>query len=96
MVQKITSRPGQEAYLTGPNETLSIPMIGASVISDGDVVVRTTDGKSVALVSGATTRQFLTLRTCLQAELNLYSQSHLQVMKVNLHSSQAFLWCNYE
>ena len=58
MVQKITSRPGQEAYLTGPNETLSIPMIGAGVISDGDVVVRTTDGKSVALVSGATPTRF--------------------------------------
>ena len=47
MVQKITARPGQEAYLTGPNETLSIPMIGSGVIMDGQVVARTTDGKSV-------------------------------------------------
>jgi hypothetical protein len=58
MVQKITSRPGQEAYLTGPNETLSIPMIGAGVIKDGEVVARTTDGKSVQAVAGATLKRF--------------------------------------
>lgn len=58
MVQKITSRPGQEAYLTGPNETLSIPMVGSGFISDGDVVVRTTDGKSVQAVAGAVPTRF--------------------------------------
>lgn len=58
MVQKITSRPGQEAYLTGPNETLSIPMIGSGVIKDGEVVARTTDGKSVQAVVGATLKRF--------------------------------------
>jgi hypothetical protein len=58
MVQKITSRPGQEAYLTGPNETLSIPMIGSGVIADGQVVARTTDGKSVQAVVGETPKRF--------------------------------------
>lgn len=58
MVQKITSRPGQEAYLTGPNETLSIPMIGSGVLVDGQVVARTTDGKSVQAVAGATLKRF--------------------------------------
>jgi hypothetical protein len=58
MVQKITSRPGQEAYLTGPNETLSIPMIGLGFIKDGEVVARTTDGKSIQAVTGDTLKRF--------------------------------------
>ncbi len=45
MVQQITARPGQKAYLVGPEEILSIPMIGSGTLSDGDTVVRTTDGK---------------------------------------------------
>lgn len=58
MVQKITARPGQEAYLAGPNETLSIPMAGEGVIVDGQVVARTTDGKSAQAVAGATLKRF--------------------------------------
>lgn len=58
MAQQITARPGQKAYLVGPEEILSIPMTGSGTLSDGDTVVRTTDGKSVAAVAGATPTRF--------------------------------------
>lgn len=58
MVQQITARPGQKAYLAGPEEVISVLVSGNTVLKDGDVVVRSTDGKSVVAVAGAAPTRF--------------------------------------
>ena len=58
MVKQITARPGQKAYLVGPEEVISVLVSGDTVLKDGDVVVRTTDGKSVMAVASATPARF--------------------------------------
>lgn len=58
MVQQITARPGQKGDLIGPEDILQLHATGASLFNDGDVVVRTTDGKGFAAVAGATPTKF--------------------------------------
>ncbi|MFC2998211.1 hypothetical protein ACFODO_23760 [Acinetobacter sichuanensis] len=50
--------PGMRARLHMPEEILSLPVSGSTVLSDGDVVVQSTDGKTVSAVVGATNTKF--------------------------------------
>lgn len=52
------SLPGLKAHLNGPEDILSLPVSGAALVNDGDVVVRTTDGKTVTAVAGVTPTKF--------------------------------------
>ena len=54
MVQQLNAVVGQRGRLTAKEVVLSLPLSGLTLVNDGDVVVRTTDGKSVTAVSGAT------------------------------------------
>lgn len=46
------------ARLHMPEEILSLPVAGNTVLSDGEVVVQSTDGKTVTAVTGATNTKF--------------------------------------
>ena len=50
--------PGMRARLHMPEEILSLPVSGSTVLSDGDVVVQSTDGKTVSAVMSATNTKF--------------------------------------
>lgn len=52
------SIPGMRARLHMPEEILSLPVSGTSVLSDGEVVVQTSDGKTVTAVTNATNKKF--------------------------------------
>lgn len=58
MVKQIDQLPGMKARLNGPEDILSIHVAGDTVFTDGEVVVRNTDGKTVSAVSGATNTKF--------------------------------------
>lgn len=58
MVQQLNAVVGQRGRLTAKEVVLSLPLSGLILVNDGDVVVRTTDGKSVTAVSGATPTRF--------------------------------------
>ncbi|MCY6389785.1 hypothetical protein OXU89_20190, partial [Acinetobacter baumannii] len=45
-------------HLIGPEDILSLPVAGTGLVNDGDVVVRSTDGKTVSAVTGATNTKF--------------------------------------
>ncbi|MFH3860347.1 structural cement protein Gp24 [Acinetobacter nosocomialis] len=50
--------PGMRARLHMPEEILSLPVAGTGVVSDGEVVVQSADGKTVSAVTGATNTKF--------------------------------------
>lgn len=58
MVKQYDAAPGMKFHLIGPEDILSLPVGGASLVNDGDVVVRSTDGKTVSAVTGATNTKF--------------------------------------
>ena len=58
MVQQLNAVVGQRGRLTTKEVVLSLPLSGLVNVNDGDVVVRTTDGKSVKSVTGATPTRF--------------------------------------
>lgn len=58
MVQQINAVVGQRGRLTTKEVVLSLPLSGLVPVNDGDVVVRTTDGKSVKSVAAATPTRF--------------------------------------
>ena len=58
MVQQITARPGQKADLLGPEDILQLHVTGNTLVNDGDVVVRNTDGQGVSAVAGAANTKF--------------------------------------
>ena len=58
MVQQLNAVVGQRGRLTAKEVVLSLPLSGLTLVNDGDVVVRTTDVKSVTAVSGATPTRF--------------------------------------
>lgn len=58
MVQQLNTVVGQRGRLTTKEVVLSLPLSGLVNVNDGDVVVRTTDGKSVKSVTGATPTRF--------------------------------------
>ena len=58
MVQQYDTAPGLKAHLNGPEDILSLPVSGTTLVNDGDVVVRNTDGKTVSAVAGATNTKF--------------------------------------
>ncbi|RZG48072.1 structural cement protein Gp24 [Acinetobacter wuhouensis] len=53
-----TAIPGMRARLHMPEEILSLPVSGNTLLSDGDVVVQSTDGKTVLAVADATNKKF--------------------------------------
>lgn len=58
MVKQYDAAPGMKFHLIGPEDILSLPIAGTSLVNDGDVVVRSTDGKTVSAVIGATNTKF--------------------------------------
>jgi len=58
MVKQYDAAPGMKFHLIGPEDILSLPVAGSSLVNDGDVVVRSTDGKTVSAVTGATNTKF--------------------------------------
>lgn len=58
MVQQLNAVVGQRGRLTAKEVVLSLPLSGLVLVNDGDVIVRTTDGKSVTAVAGATPTRF--------------------------------------
>lgn len=58
MVQQLNAVVGQRGRLTAYESVLSLPLSGLTLVNDGDVVVRTTDGKSIQAVAGATPTRF--------------------------------------
>ncbi|EOR08656.1 hypothetical protein F896_01182 [Acinetobacter genomosp. 15BJ] len=58
MVQQLNAVVGQRGRLTAYESVLSLPLSGLTLVNDGVVVVRTTDGKSVKAVSAATPTRF--------------------------------------
>lgn len=58
MVKQYDAVPGMKFHLIGPEDILSLPVAGASLVNDGDVVVRSTDGKTVSAVTGETNTKF--------------------------------------
>lgn len=58
MVKQYDAAPGMKFHLIGPEDILSLPVAGTSLVNDGDVVVRSTDGKTVSAVTGATNTKF--------------------------------------
>ncbi len=50
--------PGMRARLHMPEEILSLPVAGTGVVSDGEVVVQSADGKTVSAVTEATNTKF--------------------------------------
>ena len=58
MVQQVNAVVGQRGRLTTKEVVLSLALSGLVLVNDGDVVVRTTDGKSVTAIAGATPTRF--------------------------------------
>ncbi|MGJ5281238.1 hypothetical protein ABUI44_14935 [Acinetobacter baumannii] len=58
MVKQYDAAPGMKFHLIGPEDILSLPVAGTGLVNDGDVVVRSTDGKTVSAVTGATNTKF--------------------------------------
>ncbi|MDC4405083.1 hypothetical protein NQ665_01835 [Acinetobacter baumannii] len=58
MVKQYDAAPGMKFHLIGPEDILSLLVAGTSLVNDGDVVVRSTDGKTVSAVTGATNTKF--------------------------------------
>lgn len=58
MVKQYDAAPGMKFHLIGPEDILSLPVAGTSLVNDGDVVVRSTDGKTVSAVTEATNTKF--------------------------------------
>ncbi|QNH52276.1 hypothetical protein HWI77_05840 [Acinetobacter venetianus] len=58
MVKQYDAVPGMKFHLIGPEDILSLPVSGSALVNDGDVVVRTADGKTVTAVTGATNTKF--------------------------------------
>lgn len=58
MVQQLNAVVGQRGRLTAYESVLSLPLSGLTLVNDGDVVVRTNDGKSIQAVAGATPTRF--------------------------------------
>lgn len=58
MVKQYDAVPGMKARLIGPEDIFSLPFSGAGVVSDGGVVVRSTDGTTVGNVLGASNTSF--------------------------------------
>lgn len=58
MVQQYDVVPGMKAHLYGPEDILSLPVSGTTVVNDGDVVVRNSDGQTVSAVTGASNTKF--------------------------------------
>lgn len=58
MVKQYDAVPGMKFHLIGPEDILSLPVAGVSLVNDGDVVVRSSDGKTVSAVTGATNTKF--------------------------------------
>lgn len=58
MVTQYDAVPGLRAHLSGPEDILSLPVSGLTLVNDGDVVVRKTDGLSVSAVADATNTKF--------------------------------------
>ena len=58
MVQQLNAVVGQRGRLTAKEVVLSLPLSGLVNVNDGEVVVRTTDGKSVTAIAGATPTRF--------------------------------------
>ncbi|MDH2567106.1 hypothetical protein QDT73_06985 [Acinetobacter baumannii] len=58
MFKQYDAAPGMKFHLIGPEDILSLPIAGTSLVNDGDVVVRSTDGKTVSAVTGATNTKF--------------------------------------
>lgn len=58
MVQQLNAVVGQRGRLTAYESVLSLPLSGLTLVNDGDVVVRTTDGKFIQAVAGATPTRF--------------------------------------
>lgn len=52
-VKQYDTLPGVRARLVSPEDILSIPVSGATLVNDGDVVVINTDGKTVSAVAGS-------------------------------------------
>lgn len=57
-VKQYDTLPGVRARLVSPEDILSIPVSGATLVNDGDVVVINTDGKTVSAVAGAGNTRF--------------------------------------
>ena len=58
MVKQYDAAPGMKFHLIGPEDILSLPLAGTSLVNDGDVVVRSSDGKTVSAVTDATNTKF--------------------------------------
>lgn len=58
MVKQYDAAPGMKFHLIGPEDILSLPLAGSSLVNDGDVVVRSSDGKTVSAVTDATNTKF--------------------------------------
>ncbi|MFH4410207.1 hypothetical protein WAJ69_19490, partial [Acinetobacter baumannii] len=58
MVKQYDAVPGMKFHLIGPEDILSLPMAGTGLVNDGDVVVRSTDGKTFCAVIGATNTKY--------------------------------------
>ncbi|HAV15660.1 MAG TPA: hypothetical protein DCW91_00025 [Acinetobacter nosocomialis] len=58
MVKQYDAAPGMKFHLIGPEDILSLPVAGTGLVNDGDVVVRSTDGKTVSAVTDATNTKF--------------------------------------
>lgn len=58
MVKQIDQLPGMRARISGPEDVLSIHVSGDAVFTDGEVVVRNTDGQTVSAVKDGTNTKF--------------------------------------
>lgn len=58
MVKQYDAAPGMKFHLIGPEDILSLPVAGTGLVNDGDVVVRSTDGKTVSAVTDETNTKF--------------------------------------
>ncbi|AOA58268.1 structural cement protein Gp24 [Acinetobacter larvae] len=58
MVKQIDQLPGMRARISGPEDVLSIHVSGDGVFTDGEVVIRNADGKTVSTVTDATNTKF--------------------------------------
>lgn len=58
MVKQYDAAPGMKFHLIGPEDILSLPLAGTSLVNDGDVVVRSSDGKTVSAVTDASNTKF--------------------------------------
>jgi len=58
MVKQLDQLPGMRARISGPEDVLSIHVSGEGLFTDGEVVVRNSDGKTVSTVTDATNTKF--------------------------------------